>query len=214
VAYPPPPWKVNIPDTLFQTLSLVDTDRIRPFVPPQFEMISNLPGKCAAGIYLARYGPGSTSEYNELGVFLSFVRFSGKTGIYVSNMYVDSEDSLTLGCDVLGLPKEMASFRYEHGRRGRITVLQGDREIYSISYGKRFYLWRQSAGGYAFGTQGPDVIRFRGSWKIRIGMTRARISIPEKSPLSRYGLNRPWATFCGKEGSGTLGADIEVIKGK
>lgn len=207
----PPPWELVIDGVLLQSLSLVEVDRVRRFVPPGLKVVPVVAGRTAAGIYYARYGPGSVVEYNELGVFTGIVSFEGRTGVYVARMYVDSEQSLRLAHERLGLPKEMAEFEREAPDGATILVRQGAKPICTLSYGRQFYAFRKPMSGYAFGMLGSEVVRFRGEWDLRLGVTRARIGIPPESPLHSMGLDRPLVVGCGKEGRAMLGADLEVL---
>lgn len=208
--HPPPPWELKIEGVMLQTLHLLDPEQVRPFIRPEFELVA-YGRKVVGGLYYAHYGPGSTVEYHELGVFLSFVRFAGKTGIWVSNMYVDDERSLALGTQALGLPKEMAQFRVEQGRESRVIAHQGGRVICVLAYGRQYYAWKQRVGGHAFGILDGDVMRFRNDWRVRGGVARAGIVIPPESPLAAYGLDRPLVTLCAKDGSASLAKDLERL---
>lgn len=208
--YPPAPWPVQITGTMYQTLHLLDSERVREFVPSQFDLINVLPGKTLGGIYLAYYGPGSIIEYHEMGVFLSFVRYSGKAGVWISNMYVDSEQSLEFGCEDLGLPKEMAEFDWPQDG-GKITVRQGEQIICSLGPGKGYYGWKQKLGGPAFGLLDSQVLRFRVGYNVRFGLTLTRLDIPQDSPLAKYGLGKPTISICAKDGDALLASDLERL---
>jgi hypothetical protein len=211
VAHPPLPWKLNIDGAMISTVQLVDVDLVRPALPEGFEVVSVLPGKTVGGVYLARYGPGSTVEYNEFGIFPAYVRYGRRSGLWVAMLYVDNTDSLNLARETLGLPKEMAEFTYEAGRSARVDVRQDGKPICVIGYGPQYYGWRQSIRGGAFGVRESEVIHFGGEFDLRFGLTRANIDIPEESPVAGWGLDRPLLTFCGTDGILTVGTNVEII---
>src|SRR5919199_4290949 len=121
--YPAPPWTLQ--GYALQTLQLIDVERVRPLIPPEFDIVSVLPGKTIGGVYLSYYGSGSVLEYSELIVAAGMVRYSGKIGGWISHIYVDNPDSVAGGRNIWGLPKELAEFTWERGEH--ITVRQGNR---------------------------------------------------------------------------------------
>lgn len=204
MAFPPLPWRMNIPDVMIQTLQLVDIHVARKSVPDEFDIISVLPGKTIGGIYFAAYGPGSDLEYNELGAFSAYVRHSGRTGLWTAKMYVDSEQSFEMAHQCLGLPKEIATFERESGERNRISVRQGDQLLCSIEYGRRRYFLRKKARMGAFSVLNGEVIYFYNDMDMYAGLTRANISVPLSSPLAPLQLNRPFMTICATDSHAVL----------
>jgi hypothetical protein len=99
MAYPPAPW--TLIGYAVQTLQFVDTRQARCFVPSKLRIVSVLPGKTIGGVYLASYGPGSVLEYNELIVAAALTRHAGRSGFWISHIYVDDADS------VAGVPQIM-----------------------------------------------------------------------------------------------------------
>jgi len=91
-----------------------------------------VPVRGLRGVLLANYTSG-TLAYHELIVFPRATR----RGMVISHIYVDDEQSLRGGREIWGLPKELATFRYERRRfvaegllearirrrRGRIPLL-------------------------------------------------------------------------------------------
>src|SRR5437867_5261733 len=122
--YPPAPWTLQ--GNAIQTLQFVDSARVRPLIPPALKLVSPWPGRTLGGLYLARYGPGSTLEYNELIVVAALTRGAGRFGIWVSHIYVDDPASMAGGREIWGLPKELAEFDREPGG---VIARQGDRVL-------------------------------------------------------------------------------------
>ena len=73
--YPQSPWTLK--GYAFQTLHLLDIDRVRPLIPPELNIISVFPGKTLGGVYLSYYGQGSVLEYSELIVIAAFLNYKG-----------------------------------------------------------------------------------------------------------------------------------------
>jgi acetoacetate decarboxylase len=70
MSYPQAPWILQ--GYAFQTLQLLDIERVRPFIPAELDIISVFPGKTLGGVYLSRYSAGSVLEYSELIVISGF----------------------------------------------------------------------------------------------------------------------------------------------
>ena len=81
---------------------LAPVDLVRPLVPEEFEIVSVLPGRTLATLFLADHGPGSTLEYHEFGLQPALVRFRGVTAAWNSMLLVDSPASVR-GGELLGL---------------------------------------------------------------------------------------------------------------
>jgi hypothetical protein len=87
--------------------------RARAVVPADLDIVSVLPGMTLGAIAVARYTEGSILTYSELLVVPALVRSGGKTGGWISHIYVDDETSLEGGRSIWGLPKELATFDWE-----------------------------------------------------------------------------------------------------
>ena len=139
--YPPAPWTLQ--GYALQTLQLIDIERVRPLIPPEFDIVSVLPGKTLGGVYLSSYGSGSVLEYSELIVNAAIVHYSGKSGGWVSHLYVDSADSVAGGREIWGLPKELAEFTWEKGSRtvsgyeNSVIVRHGEQTLCRLSYNQQ-----------------------------------------------------------------------------
>jgi hypothetical protein len=76
------------------------------------------------GIFLADY-TGGTLAYHELIVF---------SGLVVSHIYVDSEESMRGGREIWKLPKEMAEFTWS---RSAVEVRQDDKVLFRARMRRR-----------------------------------------------------------------------------
>jgi acetoacetate decarboxylase len=200
MAYPQPPWTLR--GYALQTLQLIDIERSRPFIPPEFDIISVLPGKTLGGVYLSYYGPGSVLEYSELIVVDGIVRYAGKIGGWVSHIYVDHPDSVAGGREIWGLPKELAEFTWEKdvstkAPENRVTVRQGDRQLCSLSYSRQSFGLPVPFQGNVLSTQGSSILLFQGKVESRAGLVSGQLTIPTESPFASLGLGQPWLTaYC------------------
>lgn len=202
MAYPRTPWTLQ--GYALATLQLVDVERIRRFIPPEFEIVSVLPGKTVGGVYLANYGAGSVLEYSELIVVPGAVSYSGKIGKiggWVSHIYVNNSDSVAGGREIWGLPKELAEFTWEQdtqstsGYDNRLTVRQGEQLLCCFSYNQPSFGLPLPLSGDVFSTLWDSVLLFNGKLKSVTSIVGSQIQIPAFSPLASIGLDQPWLTF-------------------
>jgi acetoacetate decarboxylase len=105
---PGPPWFLN--GFGIAGLGLAPIDRCFNFTPKGVQPIAVLPNRTLAGLFVGRYGPGSTLEYSELIAVCGLVRAVGRYGFWVSHIYVDDQRSRAGGREIWGLPKELATF--------------------------------------------------------------------------------------------------------
>jgi len=190
MAYPQAPWTLQ--GYAFQTVQLIDIDKVRPLVPSELEIISVWPGKTVGGVYLSSYKSGSVLEYNELIVVAALLGYRGKFGGWISHIYVDNPDSVAGGREVWGLPKELAEFTWEKGER--VTVRQGNRLLCSLSYNQQAFGWRQWLGASSFSTLGSDLLLFPAELESRLGLVSSKLEVPADSPFASLGLGQTWLT--------------------
>lgn len=199
MAYPRTPWTLQ--GYALGTLQLVDVERIRLFIPPEFEIVSVLPGKTVGGLYFANYGSGSVLEYSELIVVPGAVSYSGKIGGWVSHIYVNNTDSVAGGREIWGLPKELAEFTWEKGTQSTsgydncLSVRQGEQTLCNFSYNQPSFGLRVPLSGDVFSTLSDSVLLFNGKLESLASMVSSQVHIPAFSPFASLGLDRPWLTF-------------------
>ena len=197
--YPTAPWTLQ--GYALQTLQLIDIEQVRPLIPPAFEIVSVLPGKTVAGVYLSYYGSGSVLEYSELIVNAAILRYGGKIGGWVSHIYVDSADSVAGGREIWGLPKELAEFTWEKGSRAvsgyenSVIVRQGERTLCRLSYNQPSLGLPLPFTGDVFSTLSASILLFKGELKGRLGLVGSQLQVPSESPFASLGLERPWLTI-------------------
>ena len=192
--YPQAPW--NLKGSAVLTINLLDVERSRPFIPPELEIISVLPGKTVGGIYLSAYESGSLLQYNELIVVAGLTRYQNQIGSWISHIYVDNETSVAGGREIWGLPKEMAQFTWKDGE---VSVKQGDTPLCHLQYSKEWYSlatwWQQKFTANSFSGLNTELLLFNNSFSSQISWRSGKLTIPETSPFTRLNIGQPWLTF-------------------
>lgn len=189
MAYPQTPWTLH--GYAFQTLQLIDIDRVRPLIPPELKIVSIWPGKTLGGVYLSRYESGSVLEYSELLVIAAFLSYEGKFGGWVSHIYVDNSDSVAGGREIWGLPKELAEFIWEENR---VTVRQGSRLLCTLNYSRQSFGWQQRLGASSFSAMDSNLLLFPAELDSRLGLVSSKLEVTAESPFAGLNLGQPWLT--------------------
>lgn len=199
MSYPPAPWKLQ--GYALQTLQLIDVKKIRPIIPTEFDIISVFPGKTLGGVYLSHYGSGSVLEYSELIVVAGIVRYSGKIGGWISNIYVDNPDSVAGGREIWGLPKELANFTWEKDcpvnskSEKQVIVRQGKKILCSLSYNQPNVGLQLPFSGDVFSALSTSIILFKGELESHVGIVGSKLQVPVESPFASIGLEQSWLAF-------------------
>ena len=204
-------WQPVGPTSTLVTAHLVRVSAVAPLVPPGLEIVRVLPGLTLASTLLSFYGPGSTLEYNEFVVACALVRAGGATGFYVSHIYVDSADSVT-GGRRMGLPKELASFGWDGARPGVATIRQNGAPLCTIRYGRPWLSvpTTLSSGSISVLDDG-QVVHFGSKVRGRWGLVRARIEVPQESPLAGVPLRWPVLSLVCGAMRGEMGLDLRPV---
>jgi hypothetical protein len=212
MTYPQAPWTLQ--GYAIHSWQFLDVERVRPFIPPEFEIISILPGKTVGGVYVSHYGSGSVLEYDELIVTGGLVSDGSKFGAWISHIYVDNVDSVAGGREIWGLPKELAEFTWEpcdratSGYDHRLIVRQGERILCQWSYNSPNFGLPLPFSGDAFSTQYTSILRFNSRLKSSISLIGSQLQVPAESPFADLGVDRPWLTLYSNE------LDLEVAAPK
>jgi acetoacetate decarboxylase len=194
ITFPPLPWTLK--GDAFISVGLVDIEEAKKYVPYDMKIISIIPGKTFGGLYLAKYNKESTLEYNELLIVCAVAKYSDKTGLWISNAYVDDLSAWKSGHKMWGWHKEMAVFdREEDSKTLSVKVRQKENVICSVTYKKFFAHLNMPTVLPVFGTVEGDIRWFRGKGKMDTGFTGAKIEIPESSPFSGLKLKKPIVSF-------------------
>jgi len=190
MAYPAPPWHLH-GRALF-ALYFVDLPLARPFVPPELDLVTVLPGKTLGGVYAARYQPGSTLDYSELLVVPALARYGDSFGAWISHIYVDSSESLAGGREIWGLPKELAVFDWE---QEFVSISQDGEQLAMLHYHPWLHLpspIRPQLAGTVFGCRAGQLLHFTGEFQGRLSAARCRLSLPEGSSLTSLHFGQSW----------------------
>ncbi|MBH8554174.1 acetoacetate decarboxylase family protein [Nostocaceae cyanobacterium CENA357] len=190
MSYPPTPWTLQ--GYAIQTLHLVNIERSRPLIPAELNILSIWPGKTLGAVYLSFYGSGSVLEYSELIVVPAVVSYRGKIGPWISHIYVDNPDSVAGGREIWGLPKEMADFTWEQGKR--VTVRQGNRQLCTLNYNQQNLAWRQQLAVSTFSAMGSNLVTFPAVCESLLGLVTSELEVPTESPFSGMNLSQPFLT--------------------
>ncbi|MDZ7957091.1 MAG: acetoacetate decarboxylase family protein [Aulosira sp. DedQUE10] len=209
MSYPQAPWILQ--GDAVQTLHLVNVEQVRSLIPSELDIISVWPGKTVASVYLSYYGSNSVLEYSELIVVPAVVSYQGKIGGWVSHIYVDHVDSVAGGREIWGLPKELADFDWEQGKR--VTVRQGNHKLCTLNYTQQSLAWRQWLGASSFSGMGADLLIFPAELESRLGLISSQLEVLKESPFSGIGLGQPFLTTRYQELSLKVGAP-EVVEQK
>lgn len=189
-------------------LCILDAARVRPYVDPQFDLVTPWPGRTLGGVFLTAYGPGSTLEYHEFGVVAGWVRHGRRTGFYVSHLYVDSEKSVE-GGRRMGYPKELARFDWEDGPAGgRATIAREGGPIGTLRYGRSLGRVRLPLQGATLSRREEAIFRFRHRVTAGWGLCRVQLTLPPESPLASLSLGRSFLGLAGTAMEGSLGLSV------
>ncbi|MBH8574171.1 acetoacetate decarboxylase family protein [Nostocaceae cyanobacterium CENA369] len=190
MSYPPTPWTLQ--GYAIQTLHIVNIERSRHLIPAEFDIISVWPGKTLASVYLSYYSSGSVLEYSELIVAPALVSYQGKIGGWVSHIYVDDLDSVAGGREIWGLPKELAEFTWQEGKR--VTVRQGNQLLCSLNYNQQNFAWRQRFSASSFSAKGTDLLMFAFECESLLGLIGSHLEVPAESPFVGISLGQAIST--------------------
>lgn len=196
VDYPPAPWMFQ--GHAIMTLQLVKIARVRPFMPPELKIVSVLPGRTLGGVFLASYGPGSVSEYNELGVIAALVRYSRRLGLWASHAYVDGIVPLVAGREIWGLPKELAEFTWEDEKHC-VAVRQGRKVLCTFNWGRQFEVRRMQLSLPSFTTVDSQLLSYGGEIASQLSLSSGKLVVPPESPFATLGLGGTCLAICLEE---------------
>ena len=201
MSYPQAPWTLQ--GYAYQTLQLLECDRVRPLIPAELNIVAVFPGKTVGGVYLSNYGTGSVLEYSELIVIAGLVSYAGKIGGWVSHIYVDNPNSVAGGREIWGLPKEMADFTWTEQS---VTVRQGDRVLCCLKYHRQNFGLPIPLGASSFSSLGSNLLLFPAQLKARLGLVSAQLKITPESPFGGLNIGQPWLTVHADQMELTAGA--------
>jgi acetoacetate decarboxylase len=145
-----------------------------------------VPTHVLGGVMLAGYTSG-TLAYHELIVFSRATR----RGMVVSHIYVDDEQSLRGGREIWGLPKELATFRYE---RTRFEARQ-DGPLLTARIRRRRGRLPLLLPAPIVSEKGAALGRAR----VNAAPALATLGVPHESPLAALGLSGTYLALAGDD---------------
>ena len=191
--YPIAPWALL--GKAWISFHAVDITVMQRFLPSMLEVLPIFPGKTLGGIYVASYGEGSVLRYNELIVFCGLVRYGDRISNWVTHIYVDQPQSVAGGRNIWGLPKQLATFRWEDSDRPEVRVFQEGGQLCHVSY-----RWQLPPGmpipipswAGAFSWLQSQVMWFsvQGRAKTHV-LIETAIEVPDISPLALFNFTHP-----------------------
>ncbi|MDX2182345.1 MAG: acetoacetate decarboxylase family protein [Gemmatimonadaceae bacterium] len=204
-------WLPVGPTHTLLTAHLVRIDAVRPMVPPPLRIVPVFPGYTLGATLLSYYGPESTLEYHELVVAGALVRAGRRVAPFVTQIYVDSADSVT-GGRRMGLPKELATFAWRGTAPDEAHITRADGvPIARIAYGRARVGLEVTLGGPTITMIDGAPWRFRSTMRGHFGLCAAAVETDASSPLAPLALGRaPVAVLSGAM-RGAMGLDLAPI---
>lgn len=193
MSYPLSPW--NLQGYSLQSLHLVDTDRVRPYIPADLNIVSVWPGKTLGGVYVAAYEQGSILEYNELIVVGALVWESGKIGSWISHIYVDNPDSIAGGREIWGLPKQEAEFIWHSSNTPSVEVKRGGQSLCTLSSQGQLPGWQLPFAAPAFGLLNSKLLVFEAKADFNLQLANVKLTVPAESEFADLSLGQPLLGF-------------------
>lgn len=194
---------------------LMDIVRVRPFIPEELNVKSVLPGKTLGLVFMTSMGPESTLPYHEFIIAPALAEAGGRTGFYVTHIYVDNEKSQIGGRRNFGLDKQMAVFQWdwESGKAGNIHIMQDQSPLFTVRYGRQIGKLRLQLGGGVFSVLDDKLIWCNNIFNAAFGFAKVEYEIPQGTylhdDLCRMGLGRPIISVMGEKMKGFMGVDAQ-----
>lgn len=211
MSYPAPPWKIQ--GYGFFNLHLLDVERVRSFIPSQFQIISTFPGKTIGGVYIASYQAGSSLLYNELIVVSGLVTYPNHIGAWISHIYVDNPDSVAGGREIWGLPKELAQFVWNFSNQSSVKVMQGDRVLCELSrQWQGLSLPLPPLTAPVLTTLESIPAQFQAKSQLQVQLIGATLQVPSTSPFAPLNLGQGWLSFYSDRLSVTVDPPTKITK--
>jgi acetoacetate decarboxylase len=194
MTYPATPW--TLCGCAFISFYGLKISTVRPFIPPELEILSFFRHYTLGGIYIASYGTNSVLEYNELIIAPACVRYQNHIGVWVSHIYVDNENSLRGGREIWGLPKEMANFAWQNGT---IIISQQNHIICNFSSQSALLplptFWTPNLTLPCFSHLEGDWLSFQAKFRASIGIVVSKTEITSNSPFYHLKIDKSFLTL-------------------
>jgi hypothetical protein len=211
MSYPAPPWTIQ--GYGFFNLHLLDVERVRSFIPSQFQIISTIPGKTIGGVYIASYQAGSSLLYNELIVVSGLVAYTNHIGAWISHIYVDNPDSVAGGREIWGLPKELAQFVWNRSEKPSVKVTQGAIALCEMScQWQGLSLPLPPLTAPVLTTLETIPAQFQAKSQLQLQLIGVTLDVPSTSPFAALNLGQGWLSFYSDRLSVTVDPPTKIMK--
>ncbi|WAL58260.1 acetoacetate decarboxylase family protein [Thermocoleostomius sinensis] len=187
--YPSPPWRLT--GFGFQTIHLLDIERVSSLVPSRLDIVPVLPGKTLGIVYAAAYTEGSTLIYSELIVVNAIVHYAGGVGAWISHIYVDHPESVAGGREIWGLPKELAQFDWNLGNSPSVCVRQNAEVVCTLQCQWHTPGLMLPLGGSVFSSFNSTLMTFRAQGQLTLHLAGMELQVPPDSPFAWLIQGRP-----------------------
>ena len=197
-------------------LHLIDVECIKAFIPEELTIRTIFPGKTLGIVFMTSMGPDSTLPYHEFIIAPAFVKANGKTGFYVTHIFVDNEQSQIGGRRNFGLDKQMAEFdwNWKQDKPGFISIRQKEQMLLSIAYAAPIGRIPLRLGGGVFSFLEDKLIWCNNIFKAKYGLTKVAYTIARDSVLrndwDKMGITKPFLSIMGRNMRGLMGDDTQV----
>jgi len=191
--YPPAPWALT--GQMYSSIWWVPAAGCTVPLDPELVPIQAAGRVCVATVFV-HYQPGSVLTYHEVlgGVLVRHTR-TGRTGMTVPFIWVDSASSKQGGRELWGVPKEMARFTFDHnapggGFSGEAWDESG-RPLLSARFTGELGLPGSVRPKLALPSLQPlrgELHEAQASIECAPRVMRARYTIPPESPLAALGI--------------------------
>jgi hypothetical protein len=188
-----PPWKLD--GFCMIIFYLTSSRRMEDFIPAPLEVAEVFPGTTLSGLYAASYAQSGTGALNEFCAFPALTRYKKRKGFYVPCSLVESQEGYYECKGVWGLKKEKAIFEWrQEGSRYILDVQSGGEEILNVQISVRKVSIPVRVTFPFFHVRGNGVVSHHADYAAKVHLSSSSVTIPDRSPLAAYALNRKLLT--------------------
>jgi acetoacetate decarboxylase len=193
-SYPAPPWRLA--GRVVIAGAPLPLDAARRLAPAPLRLLPVWPGRALAIVLLGLYGEGSTLRYGEVAGIVGPVLAGARPGGLVTYISVDDERSLAGGHELWGLPKQLATVRWEPGAV-EVRDPAGPPILCAHWSPPRVHVPVPAAAPF-IAVRGGAVRRAWLIGMLHLAPTRITLDIPTGSPLAPLGLDGRRIAFTGR----------------
>ncbi|MHA1893604.1 MAG: acetoacetate decarboxylase family protein [Candidatus Helarchaeota archaeon] len=126
--YPPPPIHYSRMRAIVCMMK-IDLETKKKFLPPELEAVE-FPFDT---LFITEYPDSDIGPYNE-NLILLYCKFEGNPGLFVMNIYVDTDEAMAAGREIWGYPKKMCDINLSPIQNNKIqgTLVRKGKKIIDI----------------------------------------------------------------------------------